>query len=97
MCLHRGNNPQTVAVEVKVDGNEVISIEGDGVLISTSTGSTAYCLSAGGAVVHPDVHCFQVEISFLDVSSNVRLENFIFHERVIGLSSKGDVIFVCAT
>ena len=60
VCLHRGSFSSTVAIEVTVDGNEMLTIEGDGLLVATPTGSTAYCLSAGGSVVHPDLQCIQV-------------------------------------
>jgi NAD+ kinase len=41
--------------EVRVDGRRFASGHGDGVLVSTQTGSTAYNLSEGGPLVHPDV------------------------------------------
>jgi NAD+ kinase len=41
--------------EVRVDDRVFASGHGDGVLVSTPTGSTAYNLSEGGPLVHPDV------------------------------------------
>lgn len=39
--------------EVQVNGQFVTSARSDGVILATPTGSTAYALSAGGAIVHP--------------------------------------------
>ena len=43
------------ALEFAVDGKFASLISGDGVIVSTPLGSTAYSLSAGGSIVHPQV------------------------------------------
>jgi NAD+ kinase len=43
-------------VEVTVDGETYTADHVDGVLLATPTGSTAYNLSEGGPIVHPDVN-----------------------------------------
>ena len=43
------------SLECFVDDEMFTVIYGDGLIVSTSTGSTAYNLSAGGAMVHPSV------------------------------------------
>jgi NAD+ kinase len=50
----RGRN-NGVGTEVRVDGQLYSGSRADGVLVSTPTGSTAYNLSEGGPLVHPDV------------------------------------------
>jgi NAD+ kinase len=42
-----------IHLRIDSDGNHLADISGDGVIIATPTGSTAYSLSAGGPVVEP--------------------------------------------
>ena len=46
-----------VEIEANIDGHPVQYIRGTGVLVATSTGSTAYNLSAHGPIVMPDIKC----------------------------------------
>jgi len=38
-----------------VDGERVTLVQGDGIILATPTGSTAYSLACGGSMVHPAV------------------------------------------
>ncbi len=57
VVVARGNVSRTVQVAVDVDGHYVMTQTADGLIVSTPTGSTAYCLSAGGPIVAPDLNC----------------------------------------
>ncbi|MBQ3536653.1 MAG: NAD(+)/NADH kinase [Alistipes sp.] len=49
-----------IKVVASVDNQIVAQYNGDGVILSSPTGSTAYSLSAGGPIVSPDCHCFLI-------------------------------------
>ncbi len=51
MC--RGNTGAMIEFELFIDGNFVCSQRGDGLIVSTPTGSTAYALASGGPILHP--------------------------------------------
>ena len=45
----------TNQIQIEIDNEKVNEYKGDGLIISTSTGSTAYSMAAGGPIVHPDI------------------------------------------
>ena len=51
--ISRAGPARTVQVGIDVNGAEFLAFRGDGVVVATATGSTAYNLSAGGPVLPP--------------------------------------------
>jgi len=55
VLVHRGQSGSLAKLNVGVDGEQVTLVQGDGLILATPTGSTAYSLAAGGSMVHPSV------------------------------------------
>ena len=53
LAITRGNLGRVVTLSVAVNGDAFMTIRGDGVVLASATGSTAYALSAGGPVISP--------------------------------------------
>lgn len=54
IVVTKGAVARIMNLSVECDGVEAISFGGDGVIVSTPTGSTAYSLSAGGPIIEPE-------------------------------------------
>ncbi|CAN1240028.1 NAD kinase 2, chloroplastic [Linum grandiflorum] len=57
LVVERGSNPYLSKIECYEHDRLITKVQGDGVIVATPTGSTAYSTAAGGSMVHPNVPC----------------------------------------
>ncbi|MBU0533594.1 MAG: NAD(+)/NADH kinase [Candidatus Omnitrophica bacterium] len=60
VVLSRGASARIVELETFIDNSYLTTFASDGLIISTSTGSTAHSLSSGGPIIHPSLDCILV-------------------------------------
>lgn len=60
IVVARGNLVRAIRAAVYIDGNPMKSLYGDGIIVTTPTGSTGYNLSAGGSIIMPDAEVFGI-------------------------------------
>jgi NAD+ kinase len=56
--IHSGNNGRVITISAGFDNDFLADYIGDGLIIATPTGSTAYSLAASGPIVHPHLSVF---------------------------------------
>lgn len=58
VAIVRDDNASMITVDTLLDGDQLATYRGDGLIIATPTGSTAYNLSVGGPILSPNAHCW---------------------------------------
>ncbi len=67
---YRDEVSPTCILELEVDGEKVDEYRGDGLILATPTGSTAYSMATGGPILHPQIEAIVVNpISPMSLSS----------------------------
>ena len=60
VVVDRGPSPYLSNVDLFIDGKHVTVVQGDGLIVSTPTGSTAYAVAAGASMIHPSVPAIMI-------------------------------------
>lgn len=60
VVVDRGPSPYLSNIDLFIDGKHVTSVQGDGLIVSTPTGSTAYAVAAGASMIHPSVPAIMI-------------------------------------
>ena len=56
VVISKGTLARMIELKIAIQGRFVTNLRGDGLIVSSPTGSTAYSLSAGGPIINPAVH-----------------------------------------
>lgn len=56
----KGARSKVIHLDVSIDGNHLENFCGDGIIISTPSGSTAYNFSVGGSIIYPTLKTLQI-------------------------------------
>jgi NAD+ kinase len=76
VVLSRGNETHLIEFDVYIDNQFVSHYRSDGLILSTPTGSTAYALSAGGPIMHPELDAVVIVPMF---SHSLSSRPLVFH------------------
>ena len=60
VVISKGTLARMIELRISIQGQFVTNLRGDGVIVTTPTGSTAYSLSAGGPIINPAVQSLMV-------------------------------------
>lgn len=60
IVIGHGNVGKLIRVDMSINGHFIQQYPGDGLIVSTATGSTGYSFSSGGPIVSPRVKCIMV-------------------------------------
>ena len=97
IVIAKGTAFRVVRVRIEADSEEVTRFNGDGVIVATPTGSTAYGLSAGGPVIEPSAE----NMAVIPICAHaLTAKSFVFApERRIALTAAcegGSEVFISA-
>ena len=99
VVLSRGNETHLIAFDVYINQQFVSHYRSDGLILATPTGSTAYALSAGGPIMHPQLNAIVMVPMFshslssrplvIDGQAQIELRIDINNEQTLQISCDG--------
>lgn len=97
VVLSRGNETHLIEFDVFINQQFVTDYRSDGLIVSTPTGSTAYSLSAGGPIMHPQLDAMVLVPMF---SHSLSSRPLVFHgdskvDICISTSNENDLQISC--
>lgn len=60
VVLQPRDSIRMIELNLQIDGQYVYTLRSDGLIVSTPTGSTAYALSGGGPILHPNINAINI-------------------------------------
>ncbi|MEM6342836.1 MAG: NAD kinase [Bacteroidota bacterium] len=60
LTIHKSNSNEMITVHTYINGEYLNTYWGDGIIVATPTGSTAYSLSCGGPIIFPSAETFAI-------------------------------------
>jgi len=100
VAIRRKETGRMMQVTTAIDGNYINKHEGDGFIVSTPTGSTAYSLSCGGPILKPDVealilvpicpHSLNDRPMVIPSNSEILIEPILVNEEIAEIALDGD-------
>ncbi|MFK7921457.1 MAG: NAD kinase [Bacteroidia bacterium] len=60
LTIHKSNSNEMITVHTYINGEFLNTYWGDGIIVATPTGSTAYSLSCGGPIIFPSAETFAI-------------------------------------
>ncbi len=97
--ISNSSTPKVIELELSENDTLITNYRADGIIIATPTGSTAYSMSAGGAVVDPRLRCicvtpicshsFNSKPMILPDTTELEVKNCFNREKYISLTLDG--------